>query len=515
MGLAAGKLLDLVGKPLLNAAGKVVGTITPKVIQDVSAKGTGAVADFMAQHELFGGAAKPLSEAITTGAEAADKKVGQLFTGAGKTLKGAVQGQYPALTSENAAKHYQDIEVNRLFDPATASGKTFNKAADVFNDSTKKGIDLKKIAADNKIYASEHITGGKFDTKEIADALSSETMSGGPQILRPALAAAEPGVARVPVSEVRNEILSRLGNVPDAKLSPDQKLTFAKNIMKEYGDDSVMSATHPDGLSLTNLYDSKLQTGSSLYKSPETGGVQNISDNLTSQQKQIESQVFDNLLRKNAPKELGLDQYFKAQEGRFQLANYLKTLDGNKAPETLFQRGVKRAAQLGGATTGATVAGPFGMFSGYQFGGLVADTFASASNPVKMAFLESIGKTPPEIYAVMKQYTSEAEARALSRQALPAPGGGTASPDLQRQQNAQGAVEMGFPYRKTTPSEIFNNNTAQNSKKVLNTGLLAAPEPRIITPNTQGTPNRLSTLYGPGGDQGEVGGMRQRIKPKK
>lgn len=514
VGMGAGKALDLVGKPLLDAAGKVIGTITPKIIQDVVLKGEGAVKSFMKNNELLGGIAKPLSEKIVKGAESFDKGIGKLFTGVGKTVKGAVQSQYPGATKENVAKHYEKIEVDRLMEPSKSSGKTYNKASDVVKDAKRRGIDLKRVAADNKVYASEHIKDGKFDTTSVADTLADETMSGGPEILRPALRAAEPGVPRVPISEVRNEIIARVSKIPDSKLSSEQKKSFVKKILQEYGDSSVTAARFKDGYSLENLYDSKLQTSSKIYKAPKTGGVQSISDTLTGQQKQIESQVFDDLLRKNAPKELGLDAYFKAQEGKFALANYLRTLDGNKAPQTLFQRGVRRVAQLGGATTGATVAGPFGMFSGYQFGGIVADTFASASNPVKVAYLKSIGKSEPEIYEIMREFVSDTKAKVLSRLKLQAPGESTV-PNLAKMQNKQGAVEMGFPFRETTPGEKFNNDILQNSKRLFNTKQLPIPEPRVIVPNTQGTPNRLSKLYGPGGDQGEVGGMRQRTKPKK
>lgn len=514
LGAGAGKVLDLIGKPLLNAAGKVIGTITPQTLKDVAAGGADAVAKFAAQHEIVPAAAKPAINAIPKIAENIDTGVNQIFKGAGQKVAGAVQTQYPGATKENIAKHYEKVEVDRLMEPAKTAGKTYNKSAEVLKDSERRGIDLKKVAADNKVYASEHIKDGKFDTTGVADALSSEAMSGGPEILRPALAAAEPGVARVPISEVRQGILERISKVPDTKLSPKQKLAFAKKVAEEYADNSVTAARYKDGYSLTNLYDSKLQTSSSIYKAPKGGGVQSISDSLIGQQKQIESQVFDDLLRKRAPPEIGLDKYFKAQEGRFALANYLRTLDGNKAPQTLFQRGIRRAAQLGGATTGASVAGPFGMFSGYQFGGIVADTFASASNPVKVAFLKSIGKSEPEIYQIMREFTTDANIAKELRKGLSGPSK-TSAPDLMKQQNKQGAVEMGFPFRETTAGEKFVNTTNQNTKRLFNTKQLPAPEPRTIVPNTQGTPNRLNKLYNAGGDAGEVGGMRQRVKPKK
>ncbi len=488
-GLGLGKAVDLVGKPLLDAAGKVIGTITPKTLQDVASKGAGAVSDFMAQHELLGGVAKPASEAITKGAEAFDKGAGKLFTGAGKAVKGVVQSQYPGMTTENAAKHYENIEVKRFLEPTKMPGATFRNATEVAKDAERRGIDLEKMLKDNKIYTSDHVTEGKFATQDTVNALRDEAMSGGKEILRPALASAEPGIQKVPLSEVRDEILSRLNKVPDAKLSPAQKLKFAKNIATEYGDTSVTAATHPDGYSLTNLYDSKLQTGSNLYKGPKNGGVQTISDNLTSQQKQIESQVFGDLLKKNSPKELGLDSYFKAQEGRFMLADYLESLNTKKAPQSLFQRSVKRAAQLGGATTGASVAGPFGMFSGYQFGGIVADTFANASNPVKVAFLKSIGKTEPEIYSIMKEFTSDANIAKELRKALPS--GNAVDAGLTKVQNGKGAIEMG---QHVYEPNKFNNDLTHNLRREINTQRLPAPSTIYKGPtqdNLPYTPNRL------------------------
>lgn len=488
-GMGAGKALDLIGKPLINAAGKVIGTITPKTLQDVVSKGSEAVSNFMAHHEIVPTATKPVINAIPKIAEKIDSKVGSLFTGAGNKVKSAIQSQYPDATKENIAKHYENVEIKQLFKPVTEPGPRFKDATNIVQDAKKKGIDLEKIAADNKIYFKDHINGKNFDTQASADALSSETMRNGPDIIRPSLAAAEPGVQRVPISDIKNEILVRLSEVPDAKLSPEQKLDFAKKITEEYGDASVSAASHPNGYSLTNLYDSKLQTSSGLYKTPKNGGVPTISDQLTSKQKQIESQAFDYILRKNTPKEVGLDDYFKAQEGRFALANYLRSLDNKIAPQTLFQRGVKRAAQLGGATTGASVAGPFGMFSGYQFGGILADSFAKIPNPGKIYFLKSIGKTEPEIYVIMKQFTSEANIAKELRKALPKPSNVNAG--ISKVQNEDGAIPMGYP---THVPDKFNNDLTQNLQIANNTRRLPAPTTIYQSPTQGGkafTPNRL------------------------
>lgn len=428
LGMGAGKALDLVGKPLLNAAGKVIGTITPKTLQDVAAKGSEAVSNFMAHHEILPAGAKEAVAKIPKAAQSFDEGVGRLFKGGGDTVTGVVTSQYPGLSKDNIAKHYEKIETDRLMQPTKMSGPTFKEATAVNTDALKRGIDLQKLAQDNKIYASDHVVDGKFSTADTVSALRDEAMNGGKEILRPALAAADPSVQAIPLSEVRNQMIARINKIPDARLSPEQKLKFAQNIAKEYGPGSVTAASHPNGYNLTNLYDAKLQTSSNLYKG---NTLQSISDSLTAQQKQLESQVFGDLLKKTAPKELGLDKYFKAQEGKFVLSNYLESLNGKKAPQSLFQRALKKTAQLGGATTGANIGGPFGMFSGYQFGGIMADTFSNASNPVKIAFLKSIGKTEPEIYSIMKQFTNDANIAKSMRQALPGAGGTTAaSPTL-------------------------------------------------------------------------------------
>lgn len=511
LGMGAGKALDLVGKPLLNAAGKVIGTITTKTLQDVAAKGVNAVENFMAHHDILpDGAFKDTVAKIPKAAENFDTKVNSLFKGAGDKVTGAIQSQYPGLTKDNVAKHYQKIEVDRLMQPTKTSGPQFKNAREVSVDAERRGIDLPKLMADNKLYASDHIIDKNFATAETVQVLKDEAINGGAAILRPYLREISPSVQRVPMSEVRNEIISKLNDVPESILSPQQKLDFAKKIATEYSDSSVTNARYKNGYSLEDLYNSKLQTSSNLYKTPKGGGKPSLSDNLTNQRKKIESDVFDSLLRKNTPKNGILDDYFKAQEGKFVLANYLESLDGKKATESLFQRAFKKTAQLSGATLGAGAAGPFGMFSGYQFGGIMADTFASASNPVKIAFLKSIGKSEPEIYSIMRQFTTDANIARGMRQTLPE--ASNVDIGLSKVRNKYGSVEMNPP--PAPRSDTFSNNIKQNTLRLFNTPQLPAPSPRIITPNTQGTPNRINTLYGRGGDAGEVGGIRQRRKPR-
>lgn len=84
LGAGAGKVLDLVGKPLLDVAGKVVGKITPSILKDVAGKGAGAIADFAAQHEIF---PEAIGKGINTAAKNAEIIANKPFELAGKATR--------------------------------------------------------------------------------------------------------------------------------------------------------------------------------------------------------------------------------------------------------------------------------------------------------------------------------------------------------------------------------------------------------------------------------------------
>jgi len=487
-----------------------VGNFVPKSASDLTSKVATTVDDFMKGHEILPQAGRDAVSKITSGAQAFDTAVNKTASSLWSGTKNVIGSQYPGAT-EKIAKSYEQKEVDRMLKPTKEAGSTFNKSSEVYKDAQRRGIDLEKTLKDNKIYASEYVSDGKFDTKDVADAIKDEAISGGAEVLRPVLREASPSVQRVPISEIRNKIIDKVRSARPADLSPAQKLKLIKEISEEYADDSVTAALYKRGYDLENLYDSKLQTSSKLYREPKGGGVATQSDALTSQKKGIESKVFGDLLVERSPKEIGIEAYMKAQESKFVLANYLETLDGKKAPSTLFQRSLKRASQLSGATVGAQTAGPFGMFSGYQFGGLMADTFAKAPNPIKVAYLKSIGKTQPEVYNIMKTYVADAEAKRMSLAIPRLASGSKIDAGLQNLKNELGAIEMGAP--KTAPANTVGNDITQNSRRLFNTKQLPAPAERIITPNTQGTPNQLNATYAPGGNQGAVGGQYQRVFP--
>lgn len=503
LGAGAGKVLDLVGKPLLNAAGKVVGTITPKVLKDVAAGGADAITKFAANHELLGGIAKPLSEKIATGAEAIDESANKLFKGTGSKLKETVTSQYPGLSKENLQNRYLTIEKENFAKPTTENAAAYRKATDIYKNAESQGTNLSQEAVNNGVTHDKIIEGGKYNTVDTADSVSADAMKTSHDLMRPALAAAESGVERVPISEVRANMIREIDNIPKTQVTDAERATMKARIAKEYADDSAAALAHPQGYSLTDLHDNKISTGSNGKYRPNG----TMADNLRANQSRQESSTFRKLLEDRAPADLKIKDFNKAIQQKFQLADYLEALHGKKVPLGVVQKAVDLLGKVTGATIGSKLGGGLGGVAGYHLGGVLFDSFERLPNPLKAYYLNSIEKTQPAIFDAFKKYLGDQETIRLLRFQLKAG-------DPLRANYPQ--INLGPA--QSGPANIFGNDVKQNSQRLFNTPQLSAPGERIITPNTQGTPNITSGTYGPGGDQGRVGGQGQRIgafyKPK-
>ena len=506
LGAGLGKLTDLVGKPLFNSAGKVIGKITPQALNDVASKGANAITEFAKNHELLGGAAKPISEKISTGMQSIDDKAGKLFTGAKEKVSSAVKSQYPDIKT-NAQKYYEKKDVEQLFSPIKDPKGIYKEARGIYDKAKTNKIDLEKTASENKIYANDLIDNGVWNTEGTEKALRQETSIEGHDLLRPALAEAEAGVRRIPISEIRDTMVQNVKKIPTSKITDAERQKLVENISKEYADDSAAALQHPDGYSLTDLHDAKLNTSGNVVYSKII--KPNVQEKLSNTYYKQQSSVFKKLLEDTAPKEIGVDAFNKKLQDRFTLADYLASLHGKKVPRTLFQNTLKKGAQLVGGGLGGGTGNVYGMFGGYQLGGMFMDTFMNMSNPVKSAFLKSISKTQPEAFNAIREYIGDQQFNRLMKNRAQLPAGSKIDSNLQNLKDEFGAIPMGP--KRMTPSNKIANDVIQNKNRLFNTGQLPAPSERMITPNTQGTPNILGRPYTAGGESERIGGMSQKI----
>lgn len=446
LGAGAGKVLDLIGKPLLNATGKVIGTITPQTLKDVASRGANAISEFAANHELLGGAVKPLSEKIATGFQSIDDNANKLFKGAGTKAKEIVTSQYPGLSRESLQNRYSNIEKENFAKPTTENAPAYRKATDIYKNAESQGTDLSKEAVNNGITHDKIIEGGKYNTVDTADSVRADAMKTSHDLMRPALAAAEPGVQRVPISQVRQNMIQEIENIPKTQITDAERATMKARIAKEYGDTSAAAIAHPDGYSLTDLHDSKISTSSNGKYRPNG----TMADNLRANQSRQESSVFRKLLEDNAPPDLKIKEFNKAIQQKFQLADYLEALHGKKVPTGIVQKAVDLFGKVAGATVGSKLGGGLGGVAGYHLGGVLFDSFERLPNPLKAYYLKSIEKTQPEIFNAFKKYLGDQEFARLIRPQLPAP-----------KTIFKGPTQNDLPY---TPNRLFGTTPVVETK---------------------------------------------------
>jgi hypothetical protein len=84
LGAAGGKVLGLLGKPVFNAAGNVMGKVTPQFLQDLASKGTQAIQDFAAAHDIL---PEAVSGAINKGADVLNNAAEAPFNAVGDAIK--------------------------------------------------------------------------------------------------------------------------------------------------------------------------------------------------------------------------------------------------------------------------------------------------------------------------------------------------------------------------------------------------------------------------------------------
>jgi len=102
LGAGAGKILGLVGKPIADATGKVIGKITPQYLKNVASSGTKAMSDFAKQHNIL---PEVTSKALSTGVEKLEMAANKPFDLAGNLAK----KPFVATPKSIVDKNYRDL----------------------------------------------------------------------------------------------------------------------------------------------------------------------------------------------------------------------------------------------------------------------------------------------------------------------------------------------------------------------------------------------------------------------
>jgi len=490
-GMAAAKVLSIIGKPIFNKAGQIIGKVTPESLKVLASKGTGAIQSALKDYHMLGGIMEPTAAKIQSRAALFDKTINK---GASTLWKG-VGKQYPGFTVEGQKE--RAFESNkRMFTDAMEKNKGAYQNARAMNERAKKdNIDFGDLLNEEGINLAEYVDDGKFQTKsgltEKVRALPGERAGEMNNYLK----GINGSVRNVPQQQIRDQLIKEIKSIPSSQIDPLDRIKLTNMAEKMPYENSY----NPEGLN-----NAKIVAGGKAKYDPKTGKV---PDAITAKFHDIEQRVFGKNLRsvtESLPDGGGkyVDNYLKAQEKIYKLADILEQFDKKPIPKTWLRKTSEIMAKAAGATVGYGAGGPIGGITGYHSVGQFFKSMADAPGPLKKAAFARLIKQNPQ---AVQEIAAEAEriwgmkisniGKGLS---LPGPSATTA-PELSALQNERGAVEMGYTPKPLTPAEISGNAATQNIRADINSatskttpkrlfGTVAGQEP-LITPNRFGAPN--------------------------
>lgn len=437
LGGGIGKVAHIVGKPLLDASGKVIGVITPQILKDAALGGAKGIAQFAERNKLLGGIAAKPSAAIARGFQATDDAIMTGIKAGGTGLKNTAAQQFPGM---NPVRHFTEKAEQDLLKPTTLNQPKYAKASAIYADAKKRGIDLDKTATQNRIFHDDLIGDGKFNTKEAEEALREAVYRDGNEIIRPALKDIEPGVRLVPIAEVRQAMLNRVDQIPSSKITPAERARMRKQVEAEYSDTGAAAKEHPNGYSLTNLHDARIAAG---QNGKYVAGVSTPPAVIKAKLARQQAKVFEDLFDSAIPAEAGLAQIRREFQKSFMLADYLKALHGKAVPEGAAKKAVRLFGRAAAATVGGKIGGFPGAILGSQYGDMLFASFEALPNPLKKIVLSRLAAEKSPAFDVLRQYLGDVQAEKLLQKALPAPGQSSFTP--------QGATLFTTPGGVSTP----------------------------------------------------------------
>ena len=246
LGAGGAKVLGLVGTPLLNGAGKVIGKITPQVLKDVASKGAGAITKFAAEHNIL---PKEMSQALTTGANKLEDVIAKPFDVTGRAIKKTFK-KPPESIIRAREKELAAID-NNYVNMRKASGY-----------SPDEGVASRRRIAQTDVLVDAVDENGLIRTKNAIKQYKALTIDGSENVVRNNLIRSG---EKVNLNTVERELTDAIKN---SKIEGADLITALNNVKKEIR--GLRLKANPDGsIPLALVHDAKISTTSGInYLTP-------------------------------------------------------------------------------------------------------------------------------------------------------------------------------------------------------------------------------------------------------
>lgn len=447
--------------------------LSPETQQHLGA--TGQIVSLFS-NAVGAGEAKPALNAVADAAkpvvEGAAKVAGDATKGAANAAKSKIVGSSEkqiASTAKDWAK------------PTTISKPAFNNAKAVIANSPTTPEFLAKQGLNPAAHVDET---GRFDTAGSAQALRDTANKMSSETLRPSLQMADYSTPKTPVKEVIAN--ASKGVSGDKSLTEGERDNVIRNLNKEA---NALNRKYPDGMSLTDMHDSKItyakNGGYSPIKSAADNSLATSNRNIASAlQKSVETKAPDSVPVKAFNQYLS--QYHKG-------ADYLDALNTKLAPVGFAKNIARIGARATGAVIGSHLGGLPAEFAGYQVGKALEHAVENLTKPGRATFLNNLEKTNPAAFDKVQNFLRDKNAGEPGIKKL-GPGKAIQLPASEEAQMKGRALQLqsetprdlshaqeSTPATKSNTSAIGDKPTpaTKNIKRPLNSGFVKIPGGKV------------------------------------
>jgi hypothetical protein len=318
---------------------------------------------------------------------------GSVIGGVLTPLIGVPLGLIPLATKSGRQAITKELEtkyIQQASNDWANVGNDYVKSGGILSRETKFGKDSTKFLGELGLSPKDLISGGKFQTEDIAGQLSSSAIKDFDNTLTDMLSASQFSRVKPSLSSMESMAISKVDDVRN--VTEAQKLSIISNIKSEF---SALRGRYGESVSLHSI---NVQKGSYWANTrfdatkPFQGDVNYIIG--STMKDTIERAVPDAPVR-----ELNglLGNYYAASK-------FLRSINNRVPKLTAGERLSGTISRVAGTLTGGAIGGPGGAISGYLFGKSLSDVMRKASNPLRNKILNNLEKTNPKVYEEALKY---------------------------------------------------------------------------------------------------------------
>lgn len=316
-------------------------------------------------------------------------------------------------TKESLKNHYVSQEKSSWKEPATIPKATYGKATEIFSNAAEKGNDIPETLVKNGIKLSDNVENGSYTTSDSAEKIRADAGKMSSELLRPSLQMADYSTPKTPVADI---IKSTIQDIKNSKsVTPGDIET---QLEKAKAEGAALERKYPDGMSLTDMHDTKIDYASNGRYSPV--GDTNVN-NIAGVNRAF-GRSLAALVEGKTPEGIPVKEFNAELQKQYQAADYLDALNNKKVPQSIISRIAKTSAKVVGAAVGERLGG--GILStvgGYHLGGMLEQLLENMSDPVRGHFLNTLEMTNPKAFEAIEEFIGKEKVAQLQRPRLPAP----------------------------------------------------------------------------------------------